>query len=391
MAGLVAIRARLARSTRDEPLSAAPNGPGLPLTDVFYQGGVWLDSAYLHPMSLAVRQAITEYLQRRTLADSPSDSSIAQREVIGLFARLINADVDELSFVPGANAAENYIVAALGLSHSGRIVTDSLHYWGSLYLYDKLRERGVAVTVVEARDGRIDPADLTRALAEGADLLALSWVSNHNGFQHDLAEVCRIAHLHGTLVYADIVQGVGAVPLDVHATCVDFCGTSAYKWLMADLGVGFLYVRRDLLARLRPVQFGGRQLTDPPRAPGRWNPQSGASGLFECGSIANMVIAALRQSLTDILMLGVPEIAAYRRELLDHLREAGWALGLKPLAPPSAGPILAFGYPGAKALQGPLRQARVYVTCYEDRIRIAPSVFNCHADVDKLMDVLKAA
>jgi len=362
--------------------------PVLPLVGTFEPDGVWLDNAYLHPMSRGVREAIAAYLRVRTLAHQPRDGSIAQREVMKSFARLINAQVDELSFVPGANAAENYIVASLGLSNGGRIVTDSLHFWGSLYLYDRLRARGVDVIVVEARDGRIDSKDLERALAPGADLLALSWVSGFNGFQHDLAEVCRIAHGHGVPVYADIVQGVGAVPFDVQAIPVDFCGTSSYKWLMADLGLGFLYVRPEQMRRLQPIHFGARQLADPPREGALWRPQAGASALFECGSIANIIVAALRRSLEEILALGVGEIATYRRGLLDHVREEGRKAGLRALAPASEGPIVVFACPGAQALVEPLKAAGVYVTCYEDRVRIAPSVFNIHEDVDKLMKIL---
>ena len=69
----------------------------------------------------------------------------------------------------------------------------------------------------------------------------------HNGFQHDLKAVCDLAHAHGAYVYADIIQGVGASPLDVRATGLDFAASATYKWLMGDFGLGFLFVREDLL------------------------------------------------------------------------------------------------------------------------------------------------
>ena len=69
-------------------------------------------------------------------------------------------------------------------------------------------------------------------------LVAVSLVSMINGFQHDLKALCDIAHSRGALVYADIIQGAGAVPIDVHAWGVDFCACATYKWLMGDFGVG---------------------------------------------------------------------------------------------------------------------------------------------------------
>ena len=69
----------------------------------------------------------------------------------------------------------------------------------------------------------------------------------YNGFQHDLKAVCDLAHAHGAYVYADIIQAAGAVPIDVRASGVDFAAAATYKWLMGDFGLGFLYVREDLL------------------------------------------------------------------------------------------------------------------------------------------------
>jgi len=54
------------------------------------------------------------------------------------------------------------------------------------------------------------------------------------------------------------VQAVGAVPVDVRASGVDFLACSSYKWLMGDMGLGFLYVRGDRLDRLERTQYGFR-------------------------------------------------------------------------------------------------------------------------------------
>jgi hypothetical protein len=56
-----------------------------------------------------------------------------------------------------------------------------------------------------------------------------------NGFEHDLKAVCDLAHSRGAKVYADAGQAVGAVPVDVRASGVDFLACSSYKWLMGDI------------------------------------------------------------------------------------------------------------------------------------------------------------
>ena len=84
----------------------------------------------------------------------------------------------------------------------------------------------------------------------------------YNGFQHDLKAVCDLAHAHGALVYADIIQGAGAVPIDVRATGLDFAACSSFKWLMGDFGLGFLYAREGALEHVKRSQWGYHSTSD---------------------------------------------------------------------------------------------------------------------------------
>src|SRR5690606_6570299 len=168
------------------------------------------------------------------------------------FARLINADPDEVAFVKSTTTAEHLVLDGLGL-FEGRphIVTDTLHFFGSFPLYEGLAERGARVTWLRPRDNRIVLEDLARAITPETKLVALSLVSTFNGFHHDLARVCELAHARGALVYADIIHAAGCVPVDVKASGVDFAACASYKWLMGDFGLGFIYARREAWARLR--------------------------------------------------------------------------------------------------------------------------------------------
>lgn len=90
---------------------------------------------------------------------------------------------------------------------------------------------------VKPREGRIELADLDRAIDRNTRLVAVSLVSYLNGFQHDLKALCDLAHSRGALVYAALIQAAGAVPIDVRASQIDFCACGSYKSLMADMGL----------------------------------------------------------------------------------------------------------------------------------------------------------
>lgn len=355
----------------------------------------YLDSGYSHPISRASRAAVERYLDFRMSGriEGAYDLAGEREEVHRLFARLIGADAEEVSLVPSTMAGENAIVAALGLSggKGGRIVTDGLNFVGSLYLYEQLRARGVEVTVIPARDGRIDTADLTTALERPADLVSVSLVSNYNGFRHDLDGVCRIAHARGALVYADIIQGVGATPFDVRTSGVDFCATASYKWLMGDFGQGFLYVRADRRARLDLSAFGYRQLSAMQARPDgdpalTWTRRDDATGDFALGTVSLGVVAQLRHSLEFILDLGVERIAAHRAALLDRLRAGLEAGGVTVTTPQgAASPVFAFRPADIQSAASRIGAAGIFLSVYPDRLRVGPSVFNDSDDIDRLL------
>ncbi len=360
-------------------------------------GMVYMDAAYTHPLSVGARRALDRYLNYR--AQGPGADPYAITDVWDTvqrqYAKLIGADANEVSFVPSTMAGENFLLTALGLKEGkGRIITDSLHFTGSLYLYDQLARRGARVDILPARDGVIDMADLAEALAEPADLVALSLVSNYNGFRHDLDLVCQLAHAQGTPVYADIIQAAGAVPFDVRTSGVDFCSGASYKWLMGDFGLGFLYVRRDRQAALDPQLFGYRQLSQmsahPEEArPVRWSRRDDATGLFTLGTAATGVAAQLEYSLAYIEQIGVDNIAASRQRLLKRLRSGLLDRGARLLSPDNSGtPILVFDTDDVAEAARKLERRKIFVTAYDNRIRVSPSVYNDDDDVDQLLQAL---
>src|SRR5262249_45404510 len=150
--------------------------------------------------------------------------------------------------IPNTSTGENLVVEALGIAkNQGNVVTDSLHFDGALVHLMALQKQGLDLRIVSPRDGRIDLKDMKGVGDKNTRLIEVSFVSMYNGFQHDLKAVADLAHAHGAYAYADLIQGVGAIPLDIHATGVDFAASATYKWLMGDFGLGFMYVREDLL------------------------------------------------------------------------------------------------------------------------------------------------
>ena len=383
--------------------------PGLPDKSEFpvVKSEICLNNARWHPIGVGATRAVQQYLEYKATGGGASADygGELQTRAKQQFAALIHAKPSEVAFVPSTTVGENLVAAALDLPRGGgrladgNVVTDALHFEGSLYQYGEFGKQGLDVRIAKPRDWRIDLKDLDRLIDSRTRLVAVSAVSMINGFQPDLKALCDLAHSRGALVYADAVQAVGAVPIDVRASGIDFLACSSYKWLMGDMGLGFLYVREDLLDRVRRSQYGFRQLAhieyhvfpyDPPGAAVMdWTASPSAGGHFEVGTIANTTAACLGYSLDYIQKLSVEKIQAHRQPLLRRLQTELPRLGFQPMTPAdSTSPIVSFAKEDTKDIAARLKRAKIDIAVYPHRIRISPSVYNDQADVDKLLESL---
>jgi selenocysteine lyase/cysteine desulfurase len=255
-------------------------------------------------------------------------------------------------------------------------------------------------TILKPREWRIDYDELDRTITTDTKLVAISLVSSPTGYKHDLKRVCDIAHAKGALVYADVIQAAGAIPIDVKESGVDFCCAGMYKWLMGEFGAAFLYVRADRLSELKRVQLGWRGLKsfemldlpydDPAPEGGTWQLGTDTASLLEVSTTNWGGLATTAGALEYIHQIGVGRIARHRQPMLDHLQKEMIGAGYQLLTPVGfQGPSLVFVKEGiGPRYRSALDKAKIYTTLYKNRIRISPSVHNSLKDIDKLLAVV---
>lgn len=363
----------------------------------------YINSAYEHPMPIIAANAARANADTRSRPGAVVEES--NLHIKEQFAKMINAKPSEISYVPDTSTGENLVVNGLGIPHTGgNVVTDALHFDGAiLHLGELKRRNGLDLRMVMPRDWRIDMKDMERVVDKQTRLIEVSLVAMHNGFQHDLKAVCDLAHVHGAYVYADIVQAAGNTPIDVRESGVDFCACSSFKWLMGDFGLGFLYVKEDLLDRvIHRTQYGYYQARtmqthflpgDPPAStpntPYTWDLSSDASGHFEVGTSALGVGRALEQSLAYIMRLGVENIHEHRQPMLRRLHEEMPRLGFTPITPPeSTSALISFAVKNSKDTRERLLKAKIDASVSQRYVRFAPSVFNDMHDIEKVFEAL---
>jgi selenocysteine lyase/cysteine desulfurase len=103
-------------------------------------------------------------------------------------------------------------------------------------------------------------------------------------------------------------------------------------------------------------------------------------------------LAIVAGSLDYIGAMSVDAIVRHRQPLIGQLQLQLPALGFESLTPAhSRSPLVAFAYRDAdKHFAQRLREAKIRITVYENRIRISPSVYNTMDDIDHLISVLSS-
>ena len=108
-----------------------------------------------------------------------------------------------------------------------------------------------------APHGDVLPMSAYEAVVDERTLIVpATHVCFRNGHKTDIAALTRLCHDRGAFVFLDDYQRTGSGPIDVRELGVDFMVTGCLKYLLASAGIGFLYVRRELIEQLEPTITG---------------------------------------------------------------------------------------------------------------------------------------
>jgi kynureninase len=222
---------------------------------------VYLISHSLGAMPRRTRDRLNEY------ADIWSTRSIRAweegwwqmpRTVGDLIGSIIGAGPGEVTMHPNVSICQSIIASCFdwrGKRH--KIVSEGLNFPSNFYIDHELERMGAGVVTVPCEDGITVPLDrLLAAIDEQTLLVSVSHIIFKSAFIQDVKAIVERAHAVGAMVVADIYQSAGTVPVNVRDWGVDFAVGGSVKWLCGGPGAGFLYVREDLVRKLRPRLTG---------------------------------------------------------------------------------------------------------------------------------------
>jgi selenocysteine lyase/cysteine desulfurase len=309
------------------------------------------------------------------------------RERIG---RFIGGSGEEIAVVRNTTDGANIIALGLDWREGDEVLLTDNEFPANAIPWFALQRLGVNVRMISHKRERMTPEVLRREITDRTRVVAVSWVSFADGYRHDLAGLAEITHERGALFCVDAIQGLGAFPLDVRAMNIDVLYASGAKWLLALQGVGFAYVRSELLDRLLPGAPGWRSMSDIWDFLNYEQAYAPDASRYEAGTPNFVGALSLERSIDAIEEAGTEAIGTHVLELTDRLCDGLQRLGANILTrrgPGSSSGIVTFTMPGrdSVALGQALQREGIITTWRASGIRVAPHGYNTADEIDRLL------
>jgi selenocysteine lyase/cysteine desulfurase len=310
-----------------------------------------------------------------------------------VFARFINARPDEVAIVTSASAGLNPIANALQFDGRNKVVLSEYEFptMGQIWLAQ--RPRGAEVQFLDGVNNTVPTECYERAIDRKTRIVPVSQISFVNGFRPDVAAITEIAHAQGALVFLDGYQDCGTRPVDVKALDVDFYVTGTLKYLLGPPGLGFLYVRPELIQTLAPTITSWMAQRDPFRFDTKCLDPSPDARRFEGGSppIPNIYLA--RPAIDLLAGIGMDNVAAQIERLTGAFLKGVRDLRIDCKTPSSSvGPLVvlrAGDTKDAAAMSARLAERGIAVSTRRDGVRFAFHVYNTLEDVSVALTALE--
>ena len=308
-----------------------------------------------------------------------------------LFAELIHAEPGEIAFTGNTSDGLNIVAGGIAWKSGDRIMATVPDFPSNVYPWVNCERRGVETYYVRKINGRFDSTDLERALRPGTKLIAVSSTDFLTGFRCDLVELGEFCRQRGILLCVDAIQSLGAVPLDVRQGGVHFLACGGHKWLLSTMGIGALYIAKEVNDLVHPERVGWRSVQDEEDFYTLELQLKKDARRFETGTLNIAGIAALGIALDMLLEIGLERIFETILELNDMLsaglKKRGFAI-MSPDERKHRSGILSFVPDDAAGLFRYFLENKVLVAQRGNAVRLAPHFYNDEGDVRKFFEVL---
>jgi cysteine desulfurase/selenocysteine lyase len=294
----------------------------------------YLDNAATTQKPRAVLDAMRDYYENSNANAHRGGNALAEEateiyeNARKMVARFIGATPSEIVFTKNTTEALNFAARfCVEQMNADRILLTEMEHHSNIVNWQlAAKSAGARIDYVKMRShGKLCNEDIEKKLEKRPGAFSFTHASNVLGTVNDADALCRMAKQAGALSVVDGAQSAPHMRVDVHSMGCDFFAFSAHK-MLGPMGIGVLYVKKEIAGRLEPVFGGGGAIesvqlsgTSFARAPYKFEP--GTQDVAGAAGLASAIDYLDKVGMTAI----EKHVAGLHRACVAGLKEAGGA------------------------------------------------------------------
>ena len=289
----------------------------------------YLDSGATTQKPIQVIKAVEEFYQKYNAnphrgAYSLSVEATEQYENTRTkIAKFINArHREEIIFSKNATESLNLIAYSYGMDNlkkDDEVVISIMEHHSNLVPWQKVTKKtGSKLNYMYINDEfELTDEEIENKITDKTKIVGITHVSNVLGTINNVKKIIKYAHKKGAIVIVDASQSIPHMKIDVQDLDADFLVFSGHK-MLAPLGIGVLYGKREILNKMTPFLMGGDMIEYVYEQETTFAP---LPNKFEAGTQNVEGVIGLGAAIDYIENLGYNKIQEIEHEVISYARQ----------------------------------------------------------------------
>lgn len=238
-------------------------------------------------------------------------------------AKFINAKHrEEIIFSKNASESLNLIAYSYGLDNlkkDDEIVLSIMEHHSNLVPWQMVAKKTESkLNYMYINDNfEISDEEIETKITDKTKIVGITHVSNVLGTINNIEKIIKYAHKKGAIVVVDGSQSIPHMEIDVQKLDADFFVFSGHK-MLAPLGIGILYGKREILNKMNPFLMGGDMIEYVYEQETTFAP---LPNKFEAGTQNVEGVIGLGAAIDYIKNIGYNKIQEIEKEVTSYARQ----------------------------------------------------------------------
>ena len=289
----------------------------------------YLDSGATSQKPLQVINAVKEFYEKynanphRGAYSLSIEATEVYENTRSKIANFINSKHrEEIIFSKNASESLNLIAYSYGLDilkKDDEVVLSIMEHHSNLVPWQMVTKKtGASLNYMYINDDfELSNEEIESKITDKTKIVAITHVSNVLGTINDVKKIIKYAHKKGAIVIVDASQSIPHMKIDVQDLDCDFLVFSGHK-MLAPLGIGVLYGKRELLNNMTPFLMGGDMIEYVYEQDTSFAP---LPNKFEAGTQNVEGVIGLGAAIAYIENIGYNKIQEIENEIMSYARQ----------------------------------------------------------------------